>query len=1434
MSSLYNYSINQEASGVGFIANIDGSKSHNIVEQSIGALERMAHGAGQNPMHSVADGAGLLVPLPKSFFKKQWPCVNSQVPWAVGQLFLPRNAQLRGKVLDIVRQSLTLCHLNLLDGREVPISIQILQKNARMALPFMAQILVCPTKKTALSIGDDVFERRLFLARRIMEHDVKNFLHTHNHDTRQFYVASLSAHTIVYKGLVRGAQLHEFYEDLHCQNFAASYAIFHQRFSHNRNASWRIAQPLRMLAHSGEIHSLHGMQSYLDMCKPVLSSSLFGKDLSELLPIIYNTDSPAAALDNLCEFFTHCGRSLPHVLMMLFPEHIATNAPHYDLYDAFYKFHAALLPALSGNSCMTFTDGTRWLGAMQDAKSRHACRYCISHDGVFALATEAGALDIETKRLAHKGRLRHGQMIALDMLQKRVLYNAELKGNIIQERKYKHFVSKYLSTLQDIENKSPKHAAKVPKKSVLPLHILQDRFCFSSENFENYLQDVQKVHQARADEQAHAISLFNCCDVSFFNHFKIIVPYFTVPFCKHPNITIKFESFVGRIQNPLEPQPEFCKTLYLDSPFITANDLDVMLQSEKAHICVHTLDASFEHNKNTELGIMLENALLKLRQSTVQALKAGATILIISHKTINDDIHNLRTPIPSLLAVATVHKFLIKNNLRHLCGIIAESADAMTPMHMVQLLNCGADAICPYLALNSASVKNKDASSLYMESLYTGLSNIFSLLNVNSILSLKDGQFFESVGIAKQIIDEHFNNILSRIGGLGFEQIALECYRRNLGGQVKNNKISFAAQNHHSLQLQKLLQHAVTANSTRNFHAYLKHCHASHDPYSLRCLLQLKTNEKHDGLLLEQVEPLADIIRRFVLYPLTKLSPVAEQCLIQAYGSAGCIPYQSRLKPYRLKQYINELYWKRQDFNAQAIIESDELIISLGHECANEEFSTYGQHDIASLNDIKQLIYDLRKVQPNVRITVKLPSQAGIGNIGVGMVKAGAHCLLVCGCADIPIYSPLFTNSNEILPWEMGLTELQHALTANNLRRQVRLRVAGQFFTGKDIIKAILLGAEELAFPTPILLSMGCDLCKTCQKDPCPKGLHIGSEVSVLHEKAKKVERFLSFLANDVRREMALLGFAYVDQMVGRADLLEMNCRHTKHKSASFDLSGLMQASSGALGQRNGTPSYAPLPVSALEAAIMEKLTPFRRNKIITCSYNGTVNISDRSIGTYISGAILRHDKEVLQGKNENTEPKHDVSIKLWGSAGQSLGAFLHKGITLCVYGEANDHVGKSLSGGILSVSHAPNSRLAQGEHALIGNVALYGATSGEAYIGGMAGEYFAICNNGACAVVEGVGDFACQHMQAGTVIILGTCGKHFAKGMYGGTAYLHNPTDAFMQEQNIKGSFVDSDDIRTLRYLLQQHIHFTKSSVATKILNDWENALSKFIAIKA
>ncbi len=1519
MSTLFDSSRNGDSCGVGFVTHLEGTISHHILTEALVALEHLAHRGGHISTDNFGDGAGLLLAMPQKFFKECWPILkkNTHMPWAVGQLFLPHTQALRVHIMDIVQQSLLSCGLQMIDGRDVPTCPHILHTTVRATMPSMMQILVTPTQETDISISGAVLEKHLYLARRRMEKTAKQFLREHKHDVRQFHVVSLSAHSIVYKALLPGARLAEFYPDLANPSFATSFAIFHQRFSNNRFSSWRTAQPLRMLAHNGEIRSLHSSLNHWLTHEPLLASSIFGDTLSQLLPIadIHGTD--AMKLDNVCEFLTHCGCSLPQVLMTMLPEPFGIDSPINAEKKAFYEYHAPLITPWDGSSCLVFTDGDRWLGVMQDAQALRPCRYSISHSGLMVLASEIGILNEETRHIAQKGHLRPHSMLAVDLLHHRLLTDAEIKGNIVREKPYAHWRTQYGTLWQDITSQSINtHSIEEPK----PSHYTAQKALFGYTPYivkEYILPLAHNPHKPLLCQALpHCPAILHAATHTLFDYFTII-PTVLSPHAlqyTHENTSpksldalVNLATFVGARQNPLEPQAEQCKTLYMEQPFLSHTDMQKLHNTEHAHICLHTLDAIFTPHKtdphNTPdftdtmsqhttkkpiktLGKILENALDTLHKDAIKALQNGATILIVSHKAASAQKATC-IPIPSLLAISSLHTTLLRHGLRHLCGIIAEVGDAHTPLHMAQLLNGGADAIYPYLALHIAqreapaaytTLKPTIALQNYTIALQNGLKHILALLNISTLSTLKDGQYFEAVGICSTIIAKYFPANLSRLGGMNMEHIAYEASMRgHISTETQDmpeceNTQETHTDNHNiSMDIAHLLQQALQENNARLFRSYIALCQKRPCPSSLRTLLHIKDRP---SIPLDTVESVNDIIKRFIAaaIPADNITYSAYQCLTEGFQHVGCsscaTEHNKAHKHLPHAAHIQEIDTDRKGIHAQWLVNCQEIQVAFVHEGgAPNSFSTSGQYDISSFEDMSQFIFDLKRLHPHVQICAKLPAQTGIGNIAVGMVKAGVHSLLISGCADDAIISPIFSHPHDLLPWEVALAEVQHALCVNRLRRRVRLRILGQLFTGQDILKATLLGAEEYVFPTTHIMALGCDLCHTCDTGPCPKGVNAKSPGFSFTGKKEYICRLLKFMAEDVRRVMAHVGFAYIDQMVGRADLLEYICQeNTRPKTASLDLNILTQAASDTWGlrnsatylqkqhaslqytsaQRGGTPSYAPPQCSPLEEALLEDITPLLRTKTKACNYCGTVTTTDRAVGTHISGEVLRRTKG-------RTLSPHSYTIKLWGSAGQSLGAFLISGITLKVYGEANDHVGKGLSGGIIAISHAPDSPLIQktymstkyGDihhaHALIGNVALYGATAGEAYIAGAAGEYFAAYNHGASAVVEGVGDYACTHMQAGTVLILGTCGHYLANGMQGGTLYIYDPkkhlTNTFpLHDTNthtyIKTQNLTTEDIHTIQHMLQQHVHYTRSSIAHLLLKDWDTQIQHFVRI--
>ena len=1495
MNALFDPTLERDACGVGFVARLSGVPSHQVVTDALTAMARLAHRGGHGAGDNCGDGAGLLLPLPRAFFTRQWPLLAraDDEQWVVGQLFLPRLPDLRAKVMDIVKESLASCGFSLLDGRELPVCPEVLGTVVRNAMPFMAQILVRAEGHEDAALTGEYLERRLYVARRVMEKAVLAHMREGGHDARQFYVVSLSARSIIYKGMLPGARLGDLYPDLVDPVFAAPFAVFHERFSTNTLPSWRLAQPFRLIAHNGEINTLNGNVGRMRCRESRMESSVFGEDLEKLLPVVDEYGSDSAKFDNTLELLVRCGRSLPHALMMMVPEPFGPAFVMGDNKRAFYEYHAALMDPWDGPTAMVFTDGYRRVGALLDRNGLRPCRYSVTRDGLVVLASETGVMDVDPERLLQRGQLRPRRMLMVDVQRHRLVPDPEIKGQVIREQPYRRWLKQHAIQLQDIvQDEWDEHQVEAAP----PCDLACQSRVFG---YDDKVLRAQLLPMARdAQEPVGAMGMDRPLAV-FSENAPLLFDFFKQQFAQVTNpsidplreeLSMSLMNFAGRERNLLEPGPEHCATLRLPHPFLDRGDMRRLRATRRPQVRLHTLDATFAAGSG---GAGLEEALTRMHVEAERALQDGATILVISDAACGqgeDPQGGGRMPIPSLLALSSVHHHLQRKEMRHLCGLFVETGEAHEVMHMAQLSAYGASAICPYVAMDMVQdmarqgrIPGKlphEALASYVAALKKGMLKAFARLGISTQRSFRGGQFFEAVGINRTVIDRHFTGTVSRVGGIGMDEIAADVQQRfdrarcapaaaEAAGETGTRQ---REQHLWSPESVRLLHKAVRDNDAGAYAAYTRCSDVQNGPVTLRSLVRIKP-EALKPIPLDEVEPASSIVRRFVgaAMSLGSISAEAHETLAMGCNLAGAVsncgeggedPARNHPAPgdhgHKLdrRSHVRQIASGRFGVTTDYVVHADELQIKIAqgakpgeggqlpsHKVTAEIARLRGtmpgvslvspppHHDIYSIEDLAQLVFDLQRVKPGVRVSVKLVAQAGVGTVAVGVAKAGAHTVLISGHDGGTGASPLSAIEHTGLPWEMGLVETQHALTANGLRHTVRLQVDGQMRTGRDVLMAILLGAEEFGFGSALLVSLGCVMCRKCHLDRCPVG--IGTQApdrrALFLGRPEHVLRFLYLVAEDLRRHMAEIGFTSVDQMVGRADLLERTPDPVLPRAAMLDFAVFRGASTGLLGQRHGTPRLDPPSDSLLETALLERARPLLQGKTTRCTYNGTVMNTDRAVGARLAGEMIR----VLKGRRL---PQHSLCLRLWGSAGQSCGAFLTPGITLKVRGDANDYVGKSLSGGIIVVAPAPEAEFVAAEQAVVGNVALYGATSGEGYFCGTAGERFAVRNSGAVAVVEGVGDHGCEYMTGGTVVVLGQCGHNFAAGMSGGVAFVYDSDERFQNRCNTDSVDLESvwtaEDRGLLRSLIEQHAHYTGSRKAEALLKNWEAELPLFVKV--
>lgn len=1460
---------------------------------------------------SAGDGAGILLPIPQGFFQRQWPLLSTGTSWALGQMFMPQDKTLRESLLAIVRHSLAAQGLTALHVRRVPVYSEYLHDAARKSMPYICQVLVVPHKAFA---SDDIFERQLYVARRRMEKEAAQALTRQALSTRLFHVASLSCRSVVYKALLPGERLPLFYDDLQQDDFAAPFTIFHERFSTNTLPSWPLVQPFRHLAHNGEINTIRGNVLHMQSREAVLASPFFGADMDAVLPIVDENGSDSAMFDNVLELLTHGGRSQPHALMMMVPEPFGQAYVMGDNKRAFYEYHASLMEPWDGPTAMVFTDGHSQVGALLDRNGLRPCRYSVSAEGLVVLASETGVVDHRADSSLRCGQLQPRRMIMADVQRHRMVPDAEIKGQVIRARPYRRWIQQHgvrLDALHIPDHILPeipqamdnRHAQAFGLGEYARQHILLPMARNAQEPIAAMGYDVPLA--VLADPAVHHITLFD--------YFKQQFAQVTNPpiDSQREELSMSLMQFAGHERNILNLQPEEeaaqCGMLRLQHPFLLEADMARLRACHHPQVRCATLDATFDVISDAKgAGKHLQMALQGLYTAAEDALSTGASLLIISDTALSPE----RAAMPILLAAAGLHHHLLRCGLRHACGIIVETGQAWEIMHMALLSAYGVSAVCPYLALRTVrgfaqsgqlETEDYEAEAAYITALKKGMLKTMARLGISTLRSFRGGQCFEAVGLSKEIVDACFCGTMSRLQGIGFAELAREEAQRHI--------LAFAPalSDDTGTQQPRLGPHLWSAADVRLLHnavrptarqslspaeAWQKYCalsDAQPQPITLRSLLTFVPMAV--AVPLDEVEPAESIVRRFVgaAMSLGSLSLEAHETIAVAFnrlgacsnsGEGGEAPERGATSTAEAgivdtASRVRQIASGRFGVTAQYLAHAGEIQIKIAQGAKPGEggqlpahkvtaeiarvrhtmphvslISPPPHHDIYSIEDLAQLIFDLRRIQPSARISVKLVAEAGIGTVAVGVAKAGADAVLISGHDGGTGASPLSAVQHTGLPWEMGLSEVRQAFEDSGLRRHIRLQVDGLLRTGRDVVIAALLGAEEFGLGSTLLVAMGCIMCRKCHLGKCPAG--IATQEPELRRRfggtPEQVEAFLRFLAEDVRTHMAALGFRTLEEMVGRTDMLAQRQDMAGSKAATLDLHPLLCTGSArpvpakcTRGEQSGQGAFvaygrrpAPAPAeSDLEQNIYRAALPVLSGQAQHCVYEGRIRNTDRAVGTRLAGVLARKAESLPLLDNSS------IHIKLQGSAGQSLGAFLSQGVTIEVHGDANDYLGKGLSGGTLVVTPPAclqSSGLALHEYSLVGNVALYGATAGRVYIAGMAGERFAVRNSGASAVVEGVGDHACEYMTGGTVVVLGSCGYNFAAGMSGGLAFVYDGDERFQNRCNTDSVELESvwqpEDKELLHSLLVEHLQCTGSAKAAAFLERWDESLSLFVKV--
>jgi glutamate synthase (NADPH/NADH) large chain len=1478
---LYRPEFEHDSCGVGFVTDIKGLKSHQIVTDALTILENMEHrgACGCDPLSG--DGAGLLMQLPHEFLMEE--CISLGITlkepgeYGVGMIFFPKDSAVKKACRVVISNAAEKLGLSISGYRKVPVNTDCIGEIARGAEPDVEQVFI--NRPSGITNTDD-FERKLFVLRRYI---TKTIVETIKPGGDEFYFTSLSCRVIIYKGQLTTYQVRGYYKDLSDPRVVSAFGMVHSRFSTNTFPSWKLAQPFRLIAHNGEINTLTGNLNWFYSGLSSYVSPYFSQEEMEmLLPVIDNGQSDSACLDNIVEILLHSGRSLPHVMMMLVPEAWDGNEQMDPLKKAFYEYHATLMEPWDGPAALTFTDG-RVLGALLDRNGLRPLRYVITNTGRVIVASEAGVLALDEQTVLRKGRLQPGKIFLIDTLEGKIITDEEVKDQLSKRQPYDRWLDNYKIRLEELPE--PRLAfTSLAQESVFKY---QQVFGYSREDVETIIKPMALEGKEPIGSMGTDVPLAILSDKPqhLSSYFKQFFAQVTNPPIDpiRERLVMSLATFIGNNGNILDEDKMHCHCVTLKHPILNDNELEKLRSIDTGLFHAKTLQTYF---KGDGLPGSLQRGIDRLCRYAEDAVNDGFEVLILSDRAIDSE----HVSIPSLLAVSAVHHHLIKKGCRGAVGLVVEAGDIWEVHHFACLLAFGATAINPYLAL--ATIKTlKEADKLdtsldfaylsknYIKAICDGLLKIFSKMGISTLQSYHGSQQFEILGINQDVVDKYFCGGITRIGGLGLDEIAKEALcKHHLGFDNLNpdNKLlpeggiyQWKRRGEAHLfnpQTVHLLQHATRTNDYNVYKNYAKLINDQTDKmFTIRGLLDFAHHR--EPVPIAEVEPVENIMKRFATGAMSfgSISHEAHSTLAIAMnriggksntGEGGEDELRYELLPNgdSMRSAIKQIASARFGVTSNYLSNADELQIKMaqgakpgeggqlpGHKVdewiAKVRHSTPGvglispppHHDIYSIEDLAQLIFDLKNANRAARINVKLVSKAGVGTIAAGVAKAHADVILIAGYDGGTGASPISSIKHAGLPWELGLAEAHQTLVKNKLRSRVVLQSDGQLKTGRDLAIAALMGAEEWGVATAALVAGGCIMMRKCHLNTCPVGVATQDpELRKLFSgKPEHIVNLFRFLAEDFREIMAELGFRTVNDMIGRVQFLKVREGIRHWKAEKIDLSALLQpVNSHGLTlfnseqQDHGLSGILDWKLLAASKSSIESKTP------VFESFE--VKNTDRTIGTLLSN-------EISKVYGSAGLPPNTINFKFTGSAGQSFGAFATKGLAFELEGEANDYVGKGLSGAQLSIYPSKSSTFVPEDNIIIGNVAVYGATSGEVFIRGQAGERFAVRNSGATAVVEGVGDHGCEYMTGGIALILGKTGRNFAAGMSGGIAWVYDADGSF--PVNCNQEMVDLDpltvkDEEQIINLLRKHLKLTQSQVAKNLLDNWDEVSGKFIKV--
>ena len=1481
---LYSPQHEHDSCGVGFVVNIKGARTHDIVRKGIEVLNNLTHRGACGCDPRTGDGAGMLLQIPHEFLSRETHKLGFELPsrgeYGVGMLFLPLDDEKRAAAEAIVEHVVRDEGLTLLGWRDIPHIPSACGDIARRGIPAFRQLYVGRGKSTPDAAS---LERKLYVIRKRATNEALASLGLR--DPELFYFCSLSAITIVYKGQLISTQIPEFFPDLNDPEFVSALAMVHQRFSTNTFPSWDRAHPYRFIAHNGEINTLRGNINWMHAREKLFASPLFGEDIHKLHPIIEPTGSDTAMFDNCLELLTRTGRSLPHAVMMMIPEAWQNDPQMKPDKRAFYEFHSCMMEPWDGPASIAFTDGVR-IGAVLDRNGLRPSRYLVTKDGLVVMASETGVLDIPPENVELKGRLQPGKMFLVDTDLGRIVHDEEIKGALSARQPYREWLNESIVALDDLPE--PPSAPSIDEYQGHELLKLQQAYGYTVEDLKMLLAPMAVNGQEPVGSMGTDTPLAVLSDrpQPLFNYFKQLFAQVTNPPIDpiREEMVTSAETSLGAEQNLFEESPIHCRQLQVKRPILTNAELEKIRRLDKPGLRTKTISTLYVVNDG---AAGLKASLDRICREASEAIEQGYSILVLSDRGV-DAAH---AAIPCLLACSGVHHHLIREGTRTRCGIVVESGEPREVMHFCLLVGYGAAAVNPYLAFSTMAemirdgrvhdVDPDDAVKNIVKAAGKSMIKVASKMGISTLQSYHGAQIFEAIGLSSEVVDKYFTWTASRIGGVGLEEIARETGARHqhafqiaanldgeldVGGQYQwRRRGEFHMWNPNTIAK---LQHSVRSG---NYNLFKQYTGAVDDHTrrldTLRGLFKFKPN--NPPVPLEEVEPASEIVKRFKTGAMSfgSIGKEAHENLAIAMNRIGgkSNTGEGGEDPGRFIREANG-DWRRSAIKQVAsarfgvtsnyLVNADELQIKMaqgakpgeggqlpGHKVddfiAKIRYSVPGvglispppHHDIYSIEDLAQLIHDLKNSNDRARVSVKLVAEVGVGTIAAGVSKAKADVVLISGYDGGTGASPLQSIKHAGAPWELGLAETQQILVMNDLRGRIRVEADGQLKTGRDVAIACLLGAEEFGFASAALIASGCIMMRVCHLNTCPVG--IATQDPELRKKfegkPEHVVNFMMFIASELREYMAQLGFRTVDEMVGHVECLDTNDAIKHWKASNIDLSAILY-------KPNVGPDVALHNIqkqdhgleNALDVQLIDLATDALEHKK-PVEIHLPIRNSNRTVGTMLSA-------EVSRNFGADGLPPYTIQCHFKGSAGQSFGSWLAPGVALYLEGDANDYCGKGLSGGFIAVRPPREATFKAEENILIGNVALYGATGGEAFFRGVAGERFAVRNSGATAVVEGVGDHGCEYMTRGLVVVLGKTGRNFGAGMSGGVAYVFDDEGNFASKCNMGmvelGPIDNADEIHQLHALIVRHHQYTQSAVARRMLDRWDDHVKKFVKV--